>query len=506
MSPVAVAVRRARVRNTRGDPLAAELRLSRLFAAADVATGLPLGSRLIVRSLADPLPGVLGIERHALRPPAVWERALGSFLFEIARTAARPARGAVPAGANAVFFADEAEWLACFARDAADDVAPTRWWWTEAFPAGVPPPLALARKLAGSPQVVPAAFALLSEWRVLAPVVSLLGAEQAAAVAAAVAREFAVASELPSAQPEATSEPTATPEAPAVEPRLVAPAAAVAAVAPEVHTLPPRAVEVRRLVALALVLRRAPALAHSEAFSAALYLLVAHDDVPAPPLRGQRARARPTVPAPRRPTTRSSVALPPIVAPDHDRDMPATPPSHAVVRPPVPDVAVEPLPLMEDVGTGRIVATELGGVLFLTNVLLALGVYGDFTQPRRPGIELDFWRCLSLLGARLLARRPQRRDPLWRLLAELAGPDAPHDWDDGPAIARGATCVRASLRAAGVRTDLLLRRPARIEVSETRVDASFELATHPIEIRLAALDHDPGFVPAAGRTLAFHFA
>ena len=172
----------------------------------------------------------------------------------------------------------------------------------------------------------------------------------------------------------------------------------------------------------------------------------------------------------------------------------------------MPPIVVERPPPAVDMRPGRMVTTELGGVLFLTNVLLALGVYGDFTEPRRPGIELDFWRCLSLLGGRLLARRPQRRDPLWRLLADLAGPDAPHDWDDGDAIARAARCVRTRLRATGVRTDLLLRRPARIEVGETRVDATFELATHPIEIRLAALDHDPGFVPAAGRTLAFHFA
>ena len=501
MSPAAVAVRRARVHDTRGDPLAAELRLTRLFAAADVATGLPRGSLLIVRNLADPLPGALGLERHALRPPAAWERALGSSLFEIARRAARPALGAVPAGANAVFFADESEWLACFAREVAIDAAPMRWWLGEVLSADVQPRTALARALVARPRLVPATFARLSEWRVLPRLVALIGEEPAAAVAAAVAREFVVD---PTPAPHAEQMESVPPELAAVEPSVVSLAALVAAVAPEVRTLPPRATEARRLVALALVLRRAPALTRVEAFPAALALHAAPGEAPAPLRRQERVVS--VTPSRRTAARQTSFEPPPVVASARDPETPSASPPRAVVRRPMPQAAVDPLPLTVDERPGRIVATELGGVLFLTNVLLALGVYGDFTQPRRPGIELDFWRCLSLLGARLLVRRPQRHDPLWRLLAELAGPDAPHDWDDGAAIARGATCVRASLRAAGIRTDLLLRQPARIEVGETRVDATFELATHPIESRLAALDHDPGFVPAAGRTLAFHFA
>lgn len=501
MSHAAVAVRRARVRDTRGDPLASELRLARLFAAADVTTGLPHGSRLIVRRLPDPLPGALGVERHALRPPAAWERALGNSLFEIARAAARPALGAVPAGANAVFFADESEWLACFVREVAVDIAPTSWWLEDVLGADVPPRTALVRTLVTRPRLVPAALARLSEWRMLPRVVALLGAEQARAVAAAVAREFGVA---PAPALLAKLEEAAPAELPGVEPPVVSLAARLAAVAPEVHGLPPRATEARRLVALALVLRRAPALARLESFPAALGLLAARRETPAPLPVQATVRATPPAGTPTRP---ASVERPPGVTPEDERETRAAPsPPHVDRQRPMPPIVVERPPPAVDVRPGRMVTTELGGVLFLTNVLLALGVYGDFTEPRRPGIELDFWRCLSLLGGRLLARRPQRRDPLWRLLADLAGPDAPHDWDDGDAIARAARCVRTRLRATGVRTDLLLRRPARIEVGETRVDATFELATHPIEIRLAALDHDPGFVPAAGRTLAFHFA
>jgi hypothetical protein len=38
------------------------------------------------------------------------------------------------------------------------------------------------------------------------------------------------------------------------------------------------------------------------------------------------------------------------------------------------------------------------------------------------------------------------------------------------------------------------------------VDAYFSIATHPLAIRMAGLDRDPGFLPAAGKDIRFHFA
>lgn len=52
---------------------------------------------------------------------------------------------------------------------------------------------------------------------------------------------------------------------------------------------------------------------------------------------------------------------------------------------------------------------------------------------------------------------------------------------------------------------LLLHQAARIEITSGRVDVYFTLAAHPIELRLAGLDRDPGWVPAAGRSLYFHY-
>ncbi|MCK6592303.1 MAG: hypothetical protein L6Q76_32515, partial [Polyangiaceae bacterium] len=47
--------------------------------------------------------------------------------------------------------------------------------------------------------------------------------------------------------------------------------------------------------------------------------------------------------------------------------------------------------------------------------------------------------------------------------------------------------------------------PARAHVTTTHLDVVISLAHFPIEIRLAGLDRDPGWVPAAGRHIAFHF-
>ena len=66
------------------------------------------------------------------------------------------------------------------------------------------------------------------------------------------------------------------------------------------------------------------------------------------------------------------------------------------------------------------IETEVGGVFYLLNAALRLGLYGDFTTPAQPGIELPIWDFLALAG-RALTPRPFRRDPVWVLFANLAG-------------------------------------------------------------------------------------
>ena len=78
-------------------------------------------------------------------------------------------------------------------------------------------------------------------------------------------------------------------------------------------------------------------------------------------------------------------------------------------------------------------------------------------------------------------------------------------------LARILPYVRARLaRALGTTDEVSAGRrlcgtPAQVDVTATHLDVRISLAELPIEVRLAGLDRDPGWVPAAGRYVAFHF-
>jgi hypothetical protein len=244
-----------------------------------------------------------------------------------------------------------------------------------------------------------------------------------------------------------------------------------------------------------------------------------------------------------------------------------------------------------------VIDTDLGGLFYLINLGSYLGLYGDFTTPQEPGIELNIWDFITLLGARLGGEQTSD-DPVWPLLATLAnrregetpgtGFDPPDEWrilpawleafadeslwrwytqegrlkvvhgagfpvldvamtgeevevqvkretqeylstvpftlkrgpdaagreHDGPLelwLSRLVPYVHARLMRAlghsiGERLSVVLfRHQARARVTETHLDVHLTLAELPIEIRIAGLDRDPGWVPAAGRYIRFHY-
>lgn len=166
------------------------------------------------------------------------------------------------------------------------------------------------------------------------------------------------------------------------------------------------------------------------------------------------------------------------------------------------------------------VITGHGGIFYLTNVALALGYYGDFTMPAQPGLALPVWDFLALVGRRF-AGPLFDADPLAGLLAQLScrPPDEPPGKAFEPAdgkplevwLDETESAVHERLVAAfGDRTReelvaLVCNRAATVRTSRTRVDVTFVLGDHLIELRLAGLDRDPGWVPAGGRTLTFHY-
>jgi hypothetical protein len=52
---------------------------------------------------------------------------------------------------------------------------------------------------------------------------------------------------------------------------------------------------------------------------------------------------------------------------------------------------------------------------------------------------------------------------------------------------------------------LLIAHPALVEAWPESIQVTFVLDRHPIAIRLAGLDRDPGWIPAAGRSITFAF-
>jgi hypothetical protein len=216
--------------------------------------------------------------------------------------------------------------------------------------------------------------------------------------------------------------------------------------------------------------------------------------------------------------------------------------------------------------------SAFGGLLFLINAFVALGLYPDFTEPL--GRRLDpspLWLVDRIGRWRFGAR--YRRDPLagwiagnaargclprqWRAKEEwLAGFGAAPSrrlfvgrarttlWHpagfpllDGPTpglarLARrlgprmrvGAGRPRSRLPSRGpdrwvaclalyleARLQLcgaglsLLELPARVRVRDLDLHAGFRLDVHPIALRMAGLDRDPGWQPAEGRSIAFGF-
>lgn len=604
-------VARLRVRGA-VDPLAARLRLESMLAVARLRPlCLPPAAILCVRRLRDPLPGALSLRRLDLRPPPAWERALDVALDDLARRAARPADGAVPPSADAIIFADRAELLACLAADLLSGSIAQRWWWARLVDVASSP-RAVIDAFLDAPEHAPAALAQLASRSLVAPFLSLFSSDDARALLDRVVERHGLA-EIHAAlasfdldpAPVSDSAPSIAPLCARV-PDLALPA--IAALAPPA----------RALLAVALLLARAPMLARRAAIAAAVAALSRPAaplavprttsppeaetpplsfDLAAPieappavaPLRSALSRAaavdlprailappspsadRATAPAPAAPRVAILDEAPPV-----EEDLAVAPapraepsPGAAIVDAPTtsPDLAATPdlaapfaasLPVTAAEiprALGASVPTALGGLFFLVNVALYLGLYPDFTRPLDRGLDLSIWDFVTLVGKALLGDDSDPEDPVWPLLAELAGrapgdppgvgfepPDQdeyeyriPPEWlgpvdlyleidgaDSAPPapipgsalerwLGRLIPYLRARLqRALGVEDPaeiarLALRRRARVHLTEGHLDVSLSLADLPIEVRVAGLDRDPGWVPAAGRYVAFHF-
>jgi hypothetical protein len=555
------------------------LRLEALLRGVDLhPPGLAPSAVLCVRSLPDPLPGALPVSQFHLRAPPRWEQAARESLARLARAAARPYRQAVPDSAEAVLFQDWAELLACFAADWAEGRAASRWWWRGLFNlTGLPARDVLVSRLIERPECTPAVVAHLAAQSLLPVFLPRVPPPRLREISLRMATAWAVEDvwiDVECALTEGTQSerwmlPAPTLEALASEPPpAAAPAGAGDVTPPPWHPWAPEAVQPsfdvvqQTFLVVALMLYRQPARLRAPAFrrqiqewraaSAAVSAIAsmpsvstaASLDAAVPPELAQQ----PVAPAPRPALARApAVQAQPVLAvpvPPTEQPLvyepPAAPPP-PLIRPGPADSAREPTPALKSSQQPAIPATSVhpepletgfGGLFYLINIGIHLRLYGDFTMPLEPGMPLQIWDFLVLLGCRLLERE-NPSDRVWPLLAALAGRgpqdapgagfDPPPDWrgdPDWPPPPSGsleewfdwlAECLqprlRSSLRLAEDRSlsQVLLEQPAQLYVTDTRLDAVFSLASHPIEIRIAGWDRDPGWVPAAGRIIAFHF-
>jgi hypothetical protein len=465
--------------------LAMRARVQRVLdAAALEPPGMPTSAVLVVRSLADPLPGRLAPRPGDLRAPAEWESALRGALADQWRTAARPARGPVPAGAGAVYFADTAEMIAAFARDAAaGDVV--RWWW-RALLKGLPggPVAALTALWAREARHVPAAIEHLAATGDAARVLSAFAPPQVARILAAVAVAWEATALLaapPSADPLPAAPPLTTLTTNAADredahhpPASGAPSVSAShapAAPPWSGFLPPAAVprdlapEQAALLGVCLLLHRAPHVARGGGFVARFVRWRAETAAspsaarpsPAPPQpRPARAESRPPAPADRASAERmESPASPESLAPDEtsaDRetradahpspvvDPPAAPPpAESTARgatdrsagPPIVDGS-ESAAREADAWEVRVweapaeearAASAACGVFYLVNVLRSLRFHRLLDEHFEVRPTIGGWGWIELVARALLGPRAGglADDPVWRVLAELDG-------------------------------------------------------------------------------------
>lgn len=550
-------------------------------------------------------------------------------------SARRPWIDAAASQAPAVWFADEAEFHACLVRDMLLGQLRSHWWWRAVLGGQASADWLVRRTLPRGDLVAAILVRLAPRGEAVAWVQTWSDAD-----AVATMHAVAAAHALPPASTAATTPvegasltrevrhwghrsapPVCGPNWRPVHEAMrdqADPAAEILqrwqAVAPELNgaslTVPQR-----RLLALSLAVRRAPRWARSAGFAAALQHCVTVGPTAAKPTRASLASLPPLLAGSGTPRPRPVPTAPrPLEPARAQRDEPAPLPLAAAVAgaqsTTAPAAALVPVTGQPTHAKGALapndyeqpgapVSTQFGGAFYLLNALIALGFYGDFTQPRYRGIALSPWSALALLCEGWFGKDFEV-DPLSGLLAQLEGRDQseaagagfepPDAWQlpldcglpwEAPRSApwsaaagrlqlwhpagfalvdvrlssRGASMAQAlhwarqfGLDAGALRRrpaqpaepctttplarwrahlsrymsarlqralntgastapeDLVCRHAARVHHTDRAVEVHLSLAELPLPLRFAGLDRDPGWIPAAGRSVSFHFS
>ena len=469
---------------------------------------------------------VRSVRTSALRAePARWRAELSRRLDVIGRGAVRPFHQSVPAGALAVVFNDEAELLACLARDWKDGA----WWWAALFDEPVSPGL-VRRVLIERSHAVAAACGLLQQRGILLDLVRHWDDGQCIAMRDAIARTFALPP-LRAPHETTSADDLAAPHKPQSNQVQIKRSAAREVLAAQLGDTSVLTIAQRSFAVTVTLLGKAPALARIPGLIEQVCASMQPQQTPTelfdemltPPDVGE-------APAPQRaqPLSIDATVEPPrAVAPLVDDTAVETNASSVEMR---ESTSMPALPLVPEIRTASderlpietreenhvavdIFESQYAGAVYLINLALYLGLYGDFTMPRAVECPLPLGELLARIAERACGGAV-REDDIDRLFVVLGAEKSDADDEVAKDTERLLNDVWPQLAAAAARAmqmpeDAVLRflceTTGRIEIAPTRVDAYFALAAHSIDIRLAGLDRDPGWVPAAGRIVAFHY-
>jgi hypothetical protein len=464
-------VEHVRLKRSRAGPTVAKLRLAHLLAPLSLQPpAMPPSSILIVRSMADPLPG--RITRGfgpAARAATEWERAAQKSLDSLFASAQSPLLGPVPASAVAVRFADFSELLACLACELGSG-ATLGWWWRSIlrqYPLRLPG--SWAAVWAEHPLYVPAALEYLDAQGEAVRVLERIAPTQAFNLLAIVLREFGLtellptaaarsvnpgklsgarASILPFAAPESATGQDTTPGDESIAGPLWAVADRPFPWEPyRLHASMPAQLgwERQALLGIALLLRHAPAAASRPAFIRRFHAWVeAARAKPSKEETAERSQEFPSTdqasariiqnPAPQEshrnallpsdPWPAQSIHAPPASAPKIEAAEAQSPASAKTDLRAQHEIAAEAVAGNKDPSPKRWedgIATEAGGVLYLIHLLRRADLMRHFDT------GLSGWALLELLArclfsdACLAQNRELWSDPIWRALANLDG-------------------------------------------------------------------------------------
>jgi hypothetical protein len=532
---------RLRVKGSNLDPLALRGRLENVLNDVSLQPRLPSTATLFIRKLADPLPGSIQLDSPHARAPQAWRHAFQRRFDQLVSSAARPAHGFVADSAESVVFYDYAELLASLTADWCSGVATTRWWWQALLRRG--DIAQMIRKFWREKiEYVPVALEFLARKGVVVEFVSRLSDGEVVEIFERVVRVFGVT--------RITRIKAADFYSVAVAPDVarlahVPHTAQVRSDMPWKHVVPesdtPQLRPVQQLfVGVVLMVHRAPSRVRTESFAREIEQWIQERlvvEVPRVPELLIEETTEPDSfdpPEPQAPIRENPIAADLIVV------NPTPPPKGSVksavniangtftyekvtvvAEPPPPVVPENELVVVETEETPEILVapslrpldditmeTELGGLFYLINLALFMEIYSDFTSPvERFHDDLSIWDFVTIVGKDIDPENID--DPVWELLRNFAGRDEEDELITPAWLAGLLPHIRARLHLAlGINDNLapiLVHHHAKLAITPTHLDVFFSLSDHPIEIRLSGLDRNPGWVPDAGRFIAFHY-